>query len=39
MTDEITDYIDRLNISDEEKQELKIYYAKVWSSFNILKKE
>ncbi len=31
MTDEITDYIDRLNISDEGKQELKIYYAKVWS--------
>lgn len=31
MTDEITDYIDRLNISDEEKKELKIYYAKVWS--------
>ncbi|MEI7503084.1 MAG: hypothetical protein WCJ61_07355 [Paludibacter sp.] len=31
MTAEITDYIDKLNISDEEKQELKIYYAKVWS--------
>src|SRR5690606_25987134 len=31
MTDEIADYIDNLTISDEEKQELKTYYAKVWS--------
>lgn len=31
MTNEITAYIDNLNISDEEKHELKIYYAKVWS--------
>lgn len=31
MTDEITDYIDKLGISAEEKQELKVYYAKVWS--------
>ena len=31
MTDEITNYIDNLTISDEEKQELKRYYDKVWS--------
>lgn len=31
MTDEITDYIDNLSISAEEKQELKVYYAKVWN--------
>ena len=31
ITDEIEDYIDNLTISDEEKQELKTYYAKVWS--------
>lgn len=31
MTDEITDYIDKLNITAEEKQELKKYYDKVWS--------
>jgi hypothetical protein len=31
MTDEIADYIDNLNITAEEKQELKIYYDKVWS--------
>ena len=31
MTDEIADYIDNLTISDEEKQELKRYYDKVWS--------
>lgn len=31
MTAEITDYIDNLNITDEEQQELKKYYAKVWS--------
>jgi hypothetical protein len=31
MTDEIADYIDSLTITAEEKQELKIYYDKVWS--------
>lgn len=31
MTDEIADYIDNLTISEEEKQELKRYYDKVWS--------
>jgi hypothetical protein len=31
MTDEIANYIDNLTISDEEKQELKRYYDKVWS--------
>lgn len=31
MTDEIADYIDKLNITAEEKQELKKYYDKVWS--------
>jgi hypothetical protein len=31
MTDEIADYIDNLTITAEEKQELKIYYDKVWS--------
>ena len=31
MTDEITSYIDNLTITDEEKQELKRYYDKVWS--------
>ena len=31
LTDEIIEYIDNLNISDEEKQELKSYYDKVWS--------
>ena len=31
MTDEIADYIDRLTITEKEKQELKWYYAKVWS--------
>ena len=31
MTDEIADYIDNLMITDEEKQELKKYYDKVWS--------
>lgn len=30
LTDEIAAYIDNLNISPEEKQELKIYYDKVW---------
>lgn len=29
--DEIADYIDNLTINDEEKQELKKYYDKVWS--------
>jgi hypothetical protein len=31
MTDEIADYIDSLTITNEEKQELKSYYDKVWS--------
>jgi hypothetical protein len=31
MTEEIADYIDNLTITAEEKQELKIYYDKVWS--------
>ena len=31
LTDEIIEYMDNLNISDEEKQELKSYYDKVWS--------
>ena len=31
MADEITDYIEKLTISIEEKQELKKYYDKVWS--------
>jgi hypothetical protein len=31
MTDEIAAFIDRLTITDEEKQELKKYYDKVWS--------
>lgn len=31
LTDEITVYVDNLNISPEEKQELKKYYDKVWS--------
>ena len=31
MTDEIADYIDNLTITNEEKQELKRYYDKVWS--------
>jgi hypothetical protein len=31
MTDEIADFIDNLTITDEEKQELKKYYDKVWS--------
>lgn len=31
LTDEIIEYIDNLNISDEKKQELKSYYDKVWS--------
>lgn len=31
LTDEIVKYIDSLNISAEEKQELKTYYDKVWS--------
>ena len=31
LTDEIIEYIDNLNISDEEKQDLKSYYDKVWS--------
>lgn len=31
MTDEIADYIDNLTITNEEKQELKTYYDKVWS--------
>ncbi len=31
MTDEIADYINKLTITDEEKQELKKYYDKVWS--------
>ncbi|MDP3149594.1 MAG: hypothetical protein Q8N83_10750 [Ignavibacteria bacterium] len=31
LTDEIVDYIDSLNITLEEKEELKKYYDKVWS--------
>ncbi len=31
MTDEIGDYIDKLTLTQEEKQELKKYYDKVWS--------
>ncbi len=31
MTDEITYYIDNLNLSVEDKQTLKTYYAKVWN--------
>jgi hypothetical protein len=31
MTDEIADFIDKLNITDVEKQELEKYYDKVWS--------
>src|SRR5690606_24431193 len=31
MTDEIANYIDNLTITDDEKQELKRYYDKVWS--------
>lgn len=31
MTDEIADYIDKLTITKEDKQELKKYYDKVWS--------
>jgi hypothetical protein len=31
ITDEITDYIDNLPLSIEDKQALKTYYAKVWS--------
>ncbi len=31
LTDEIVKYIDSLNISAEEKQDLKTYYDKVWS--------
>lgn len=31
LTDEIVDYINNLNISPEEKEELKKYYDKVWS--------
>ncbi len=31
LSDEIVAYIDNLKISDEEKQELKSYYDKVWS--------
>lgn len=31
MTDEIIVYIDKLTITDEEKQELKKYYDRVWS--------
>jgi hypothetical protein len=31
MTDEIVDYIDNLNITAEEKQELKKYYDKIWA--------
>ncbi len=30
MTDEISDYIENLSITKEEKQELKRYYDKVW---------
>lgn len=31
LTNEIVDYINNLNISPEEKEELKKYYEKVWS--------
>lgn len=31
LTDEIVDYINKLNISPEEKEELRKYYDKVWS--------
>ena len=31
MTDEIAEYINKLTITEEEKQELKRYYDKVWS--------
>ena len=31
LTTEITQYIDTLNITPDEKKELKIYYDKVWS--------
>jgi hypothetical protein len=31
LTNEIVKYIDNLNISKEEKEELKTYYNKVWS--------
>jgi hypothetical protein len=31
LTNEIIEYINKLNISDTEKQELKAYYDKVWS--------
>ncbi len=31
MTDEIAEYINKLTITDDEKQELKKYYDKVWS--------
>ena len=31
LTDEIVDYIDSLNITLEEKEDLKKYYNKVWS--------
>lgn len=31
LTDEIVAYIDNLNITEAEKQELKSYYDKVWS--------
>jgi len=31
LTDEIVDYINKLNITPEEKEELKKYYDKVWS--------
>lgn len=31
LTDEIVDYINNLNITPEEKEELKKYYEKVWS--------
>jgi hypothetical protein len=31
LTNEIIDYINNLNISPEEKEELKKYYEKVWS--------
>jgi hypothetical protein len=31
LTNEISEYIDNLNITEQEKLELKSYYAKVWS--------
>ena len=31
MTDEIVNYIDKLKITDDKRQELKKYYDKVWS--------